>query len=69
MFVDSVAVVPFNMELPCVIILSMAELPSASYFAPGSVITSIDFIDEAGMAFRMSDAVAPLNVGSRCPLR
>ena len=33
---------------------NIAVTPSASYFAPGSVMTSIFFIDDAGILFNTS---------------
>ena len=36
-------------------ILSMPPVPSASYFAPGLVSTSIDFTDEAGIDLKICD--------------
>ncbi len=48
--------------------LSIPPVPSASYFAPGSVITSIFFIEAAGMDFSIVFG-SPESIGSSLPLR
>ena len=47
--------------------LRIAVVPSASYLAPGSVITSILLIVEAGIALRISLRFCPERLGSGCP--
>ena len=42
------------MPLPTVTMLRMPPTPSASYFGPGLVITSIFFIEDAGILFSTS---------------
>ena len=38
--------------------LRIPPVPSASYFAPGFVSTSIDFTDDAGMLLNICDGLA-----------
>ena len=66
--VDTVPVAPLVLALPAsrVTMLRMAVTPSASYFAPGSVITSMRLIMLAGMAFSTSLALFDM-AGSGCP--
>ncbi len=53
---------------PVVMMFSTPEVPSASYFAPGSVITSILRIEEAGMALSTVERFELENIGSSFPL-
>ena len=47
---DTFPITPFIDVLSLVTILRIAPTPSASYFAPGSVMTSIRLIIDAGIA-------------------
>ena len=62
----TVPVMPLMLELSMVTMLRIEPTPSASYFAPGSVMTSIFFIMLAGMALSTSLAL-PESVGSGWP--
>ncbi len=54
MYREALPVTPRNELSESVTMLSIAPTPSASSRAPGSVITSIFLMEEAGMAAKMS---------------
>ena len=65
-----VCILPDNPCIRTLLIVTMlriVDVPSASYLAPGSVITSILLMVEAGIAFSISLRLCPAKAGSGCP--